>query len=229
MPADGTDPLEFIEAIFRNAGYRIGFEATSEDTNADCAAITTLAFRQWCRATINAFISGKEDPNNTSVMITQTGGGCRATNYVAFLRKALREAGLEHVPVIALSAQNFEKNPGLKFTLPILHHALQALCYGDLLSTLLLRVRPYETIPGSANELYRIWSRKGVAFNRESKHDGLSEEYRMGRKGTDADLAVTAEIAKLMEELSVKLFEKDALVPKVDRSDDRGFRSISAP
>lgn len=210
--------FEFIEAIFRNAGYRIKVlkEATSEDiecglrfVNNDACFPTVMVVGQL----INAFISGKEDPNNTSVMITQTGGGCRATNYVAFLRKALREAGLEHVPVIALSAQNFEKNPGLKFTLPILHHALQALCYGDLLSTLLLRVRPYETIPGSANELYRIWSRKGVAFfNRESKHDGLSEEYRMGRKDTDADLAVTAEIAKLMEELSVKLsFEKDAL------------------
>ncbi|MBN1775885.1 MAG: 2-hydroxyacyl-CoA dehydratase [Clostridiales bacterium] len=210
--------FEFIEAIFRNAGYRVKVlkEASSEDiecglrfVNNDACFPTIMVVGQL----INAFISGREDPDNTTVMITQTGGGCRATNYVAFLRKALREAGLEHVPVIALSAQSFEKNPGMKFTLPILHHALQALCYGDLLSTLLLRVRPYEQVPGSANELYRIWSRKGVAFfNRESKFDGLTKEYRMGRKDADADPAVVDEISRVIGDLSGKLlFEKDAI------------------
>ncbi|MBN1892503.1 MAG: 2-hydroxyacyl-CoA dehydratase [Clostridiales bacterium] len=208
--------FEFVEAIFRNAGYKVKIlkKATAEDiecglrfVNNDACFPTVMVVGQL----VNAFISGEEDPNNTSVMITQTGGGCRATNYVAFLRKALREAGLEHVPVIALSAQSFEKNPGLKFTLPVLHHALQALCYGDLLSSLLLRVRPYEKVPGSANELYRIWSRKGVTFfNRESKHDKLSEEYKIGKAETET--FSTAEVTRVMDDLSEKLFfEKDAL------------------
>lgn len=210
--------FEFVEAVFRNSGFRIKVlkEASAQDiecglrfVNNDACFPTIVVVGQL----INAFISGKEDPDQTSVMITQTGGGCRATNYVAFLRKALREAGLEHVPVIALSAQSFEKNPGLTFTLPLLHHALQGLCYGDLLSTLLLRVRPYEKVPGSANELYRIWSRKGVAFfNRESKFDGLTDEYRIGGASDKQELPVGAEISRVVDDLSEKLFfDKDSI------------------
>ncbi|NLW89589.1 MAG: 2-hydroxyglutaryl-CoA dehydratase [Clostridiaceae bacterium] len=210
--------FEFVEAVFRNSGFRIKVlkEASAQDiecglrfVNNDACFPTIVVVGQL----INAFISGKEDPDQTSVMITQTGGGCRATNYVAFLRKALREAGLEHVPVIALSAQSFEKNPGLTFTLPLLHHALQGLCYGDLLSTLLLRVRPYEKVPGSANELYRIWSRKGVAFfNRESKFDGLTDEYRIGGASDKQELSVGAEISRVVDDLSEKLFfDKDSI------------------
>lgn len=186
--------FEFVEAIFRNAGYKVKIlkNASPEDiecglryVNNDACFPTVMVVGQL----INAFSSGQEDPDNTSVMITQTGGGCRATNYVAFLRKALREAGLGHVPVIALSAQNFEKNPGLTFTPALLHHALQAICYGDLLSTLLLRVRPYEEMNGAANELYQQWNRKGVAFfNSSSKYDFLSEEYDISHAPVNSDL-----------------------------------------
>jgi predicted nucleotide-binding protein (sugar kinase/HSP70/actin superfamily) len=91
-------------------------------------------------------------------MISQTGGGCRATNYIGFLRKALRDAGFEKIPVISLNAVGMEKNSGFKFTMELLNRALMALIYGDLLMNVLYRVRPYERIKGSANELYEKWA-----------------------------------------------------------------------
>ena len=103
---------------------------------------------------INAILKGDIDPDNTTLAITQTGGGCRATNYVAFLRKALKEAGYPQIPVITISAQRFEKNEGFEYTVSFLLDAIKALCAGDMVSTLLLRVRPYEKVPGSANALY---------------------------------------------------------------------------
>ncbi|WP_053955343.1 2-hydroxyacyl-CoA dehydratase [Inediibacterium massiliense] len=104
--------------------------------------------------------SGKYDLDSTSVIISQTGGGCRATNYIAFLRKALKDAGLENVPVISLNMSGLEKNPGFKITPSLFHHLMMGLVYGDLLMRVLYKVRPYETIKGSANELYEYWAEK---------------------------------------------------------------------
>jgi len=109
---------------------------------------------------MRALGSGKYDLNNTSVIISQTGGGCRATNYIAFIRKALKDAHMEHVPVIALNTGNsssLEKNPGFKITLPMFNKLMRGLIYGDLLMRVLYRVRPYELVPGSANRLYEEW------------------------------------------------------------------------
>lgn len=107
---------------------------------------------------ISALESGKYDLNNTSLIITQTGGGCRATNYIGFIRRALNDAGWGHIPVLSLSAQGFEKNPGFKITIPLLHRCLMAVMIGDVLMRLLYRTRPYEAVPGSANALYEKWS-----------------------------------------------------------------------
>jgi predicted nucleotide-binding protein (sugar kinase/HSP70/actin superfamily) len=107
---------------------------------------------------MEALQSGKYDLNNTSVMITQTGGGCRATNYIGFLRKALRDAGYANIPVISLNANGMEKNPGFKFSLGLVNRGLMALIYGDLLMNVLYRVRPYEKVKGSANALYEKWN-----------------------------------------------------------------------
>lgn len=109
---------------------------------------------------MEALRSGKYDLNNTSVIISQTGGGCRATNYIAFIRKALIDAHLEHIPVIALNTGNssgLEKNPGFQITLSMFNKLMQGLIYGDLLMRVLYRVRPYEKIPGTANRLYQEW------------------------------------------------------------------------
>ncbi|MCQ2610513.1 MAG: 2-hydroxyacyl-CoA dehydratase [Treponema sp.] len=109
---------------------------------------------------IAALESGKYDINNTSLIITQTGGGCRATNYIGFIRRALVDAGWGHVPVLSLSAQGFEKNPGFKITFPLLHRAMMAMMLGDLLMRVLYRTRPYEKVPGSANALYEKWNKR---------------------------------------------------------------------
>ncbi|MDR1913661.1 MAG: acyl-CoA dehydratase activase-related protein, partial [Clostridiales bacterium] len=107
---------------------------------------------------MNAIQSGKYDTDNLSVMITQTGGGCRATNYIGFIRKALRKAGLTHIPVVSINAGGLEKNPGLKYTPAFLNKALMSLLYGDLFMRVLYRTRPYELVSGSANALYDKWN-----------------------------------------------------------------------
>ncbi|MBN2899162.1 MAG: 2-hydroxyacyl-CoA dehydratase [Clostridia bacterium] len=104
-----------------------------------------------------ALNSGDYDLNKTAVMISQTGGGCRATNYIGFIRKALMDAKMDHVPVISLNAGGLEKNPGFQLTLPTLRKLVMALMYGDLLMRVLYRVRPYEKVDGSANALYEKW------------------------------------------------------------------------
>ena len=104
-----------------------------------------------------ALKSGKYDLNKVALAITQTGGGCRASNYVGFLRKALNDAGLGHIPVIALSASGIEKHPGFNITPILLHRVLISLVYGDILMRLTQRQRPYEVTPGATDALYEKW------------------------------------------------------------------------
>ncbi len=108
---------------------------------------------------MDALLSGKYDLNKVAVIITQTGGGCRATNYIGFIRRALEKAGMNAIPVISLSA-GIEKNPGFKLGLSIANRAIQALVYGDVFMKVLYRTRPYEKEPGSANALHEKWSKK---------------------------------------------------------------------
>lgn len=107
---------------------------------------------------LDALHSGKYDINKVALIITQTGGGCRATNYISLIRKALKSVGLGHIPVIALSFKDLgEENPGFKVTPKMLYQAIYALQYGDLLMMCLYRTRPYEVEPGSANRLFQYW------------------------------------------------------------------------
>ncbi len=105
-----------------------------------------------------ALNSGKYDPHKTAVLITQTGGGCRATNYVAFIRKAVRDAGFGYVPVIPVSAQGFETHPGFNITPAMVYRTIQGFIYGDLLMRCLYKTRPYEAVKGSSNALYEKWT-----------------------------------------------------------------------
>lgn len=107
---------------------------------------------------VNALQSGRYDLQKTTVIMTQTGGACRASNYTGFLRKALKDANLAHVPVISVSVQGIETNPGLKLLdLPTLDRMLKAAILGDLLDRLTVRVRPYEMEEGLADALYHTW------------------------------------------------------------------------
>jgi len=175
--------FDFVESVFHANGYRMKLlkKATREDiecglkfVNNDACFPSIIVVGQM----INAVLKGDIDPDNTTLMITQTGGGCRATNYVAFLRKALKEAGYPQIPVVALSVQQIEKNEGFKINLPFIDNAIKALCLGDMLTTLILRVRPYEKVKGSANALYMYFNRIGRRmFNPKGYADDLTQRY----------------------------------------------------
>lgn len=160
-------PIHFklFEAVFKLCGYnaQVLDKATKEDIETGLKFINNDA----CYPSIivagqlvNAFISGKYNPENTSVMITQTGGGCRATNYIAFLRKALAQAGFPNVAVISLSMTGIEKNPGFTITPKMVVNLVRTCILGDLLMTLQLRIRPYEVKKGETNRMLKKWVKK---------------------------------------------------------------------
>ncbi len=106
---------------------------------------------------IEAVKSGRHDPDKIALLITQTGGGCRASNYIHLLRKALKRAGFDNIPVVSLNLSGMEKNPGFRLTLTFLRKLIYALLYGDLLMLLANQTRPYERVPGSADSLVETW------------------------------------------------------------------------
>lgn len=106
---------------------------------------------------IDALNSGKYDVNKTALLITQSGGGCRASNYIHLLRKALKKAGYGHVPVISLNLSGLEKNSGFKIRITMALKMLSAVIYGDLLMLLKNQIEPYETEKGAAEKLTRKW------------------------------------------------------------------------
>ncbi|WP_303921243.1 2-hydroxyacyl-CoA dehydratase [Treponema berlinense] len=159
--------MRLLEAAFRYSGYNLvvldavdpkAVEAGLKYVNNDACYPSILVAGQM----MHALESGKYDLNKTALLITQTGGGCRATNYIGFIRRALNDAGWSQIPVISLNTVGLEKNPGFKFTLPLVHRAMMAAFIGDLLMRVLYRVRPYEAVPGSANALYEKWNAKVI-------------------------------------------------------------------
>ena len=109
---------------------------------------------------IAALESGKYDLNNVTLMISQTGGGCRATNYIGFIRKALRDLGYKNIPVISFNLVGLEKHPGFKLTVGFLSRLVMSLVIGDTLMRVIYRTRPYEKSKGSVNKLYNKWLNK---------------------------------------------------------------------
>ncbi|MDR3347872.1 MAG: 2-hydroxyacyl-CoA dehydratase, partial [Helicobacteraceae bacterium] len=165
--------FQFLEPMFRACGYR--FAVLEEITprtadvglryvNNDACYPSILVVGQ----VIEALKSGDYDPRKTAVMISQTGGGCRATNYIGYLRKALADCGFEGVPVISFNAIGAEKNDGFKLSGRFLHRMMMAVVYGDLLMCALFRTRPYELVAGSAQALYETW----VARCKELVYEG---------------------------------------------------------
>lgn len=121
---------------------------------------------------IDALQSGKYDVHKVALMITQTGGGCRASNYIHLLRKALEKAGFGFVPVISLNFSGMEKNSGFKLTLPLIVKALACVAYGDLLMTLDNQTKPYEVTKGESAVLLKSWTER--IANELSKGKGVS-------------------------------------------------------
>ena len=124
---------------------------------------------------IDALNSGKYDVNKTALFITQSGGGCRASNYIHLLRKALRKAGYGHVPVISLNLSGLEKNSGFKIRISMALKMLSAVVYGDLLMLLKNQIEPYEAEKGSARALTDEWIEKISALFRKGKGYSFSD------------------------------------------------------
>ncbi|WP_027338968.1 2-hydroxyacyl-CoA dehydratase [Halonatronum saccharophilum] len=157
--------FELLESAFQREGYNLevlpsvdkeAIDVGLRYVNNDACYPSIIVIGQL----MEALLSGKYDLDRTSVIISQTGGGCRATNYIAFLRKALKEAGLENIPVISLNSLGLEKNPGFKLTLSLVDNLFRAVAYGDLLMKVLYKTRPYEKLKGSADKLYKEWMKK---------------------------------------------------------------------
>ena len=127
---------------------------------------------------MSAVLSGKYDMTRTAIIITQTGGGCRASNYIGFIRRALQNCGLLDVPVISLNMVGLEKNPGFKFTPKLLQRALYALEFGDIFMRCLYRVRPYEQVTGSANAMHEKWKKTCIDFLTQDKAFLSHNSYR---------------------------------------------------
>ncbi len=154
--------FEIVESVLRNGGYNIvllpsvdpgAVDVGLKYVNNDICYPSILVTGQL----INAVLSGKYDLTRTAVLISQTGGGCRATNYIALIRKALKESGHPEIPVISLSVAGGldESNPGFNVLQPkLLMSSIYALVYGDLIMQCLYRTRPYEAQPGAADRLY---------------------------------------------------------------------------
>lgn len=167
--------FQFVETAFRASGYNLVVLPTVDSAaveqglkyiNNDACYPSIIVVGQL----IQALKSGKYDINNTSIMLSQTGGGCRATNYIGFLRKALKEAGFLNVPVVSLNAGGLEKNPGFSLTPGLINKSIMGIIYGDLLMRVLYKVRPYEKIKGSSDELYNKWVEKIKVNVSNGKH-----------------------------------------------------------
>ncbi|MDR1799417.1 MAG: acyl-CoA dehydratase activase-related protein, partial [Bifidobacteriaceae bacterium] len=193
--APQMSPVHFrlLEAAMRSQGYRVEVleHALKDDVelglrhvNNDSCFPAIMVVGQL----VNAFAAGQRDPDKTSVMITQTGGMCRATNYTSLLRKALAEAGYPQVPVIAISTQGLESNPGFSLVNPKLVHRLtQAVVIGDLLQAMVLRLRPYEARPGAVTELYGVWNQIAREYlGRAASRPGRREARRRTARGEAA-------------------------------------------
>lgn len=158
-------PVHFriLEKIFRYYGYKaVLLENTGEKiisaglkyVHNDACYPVQLVVGQF----LDALASGQYDLNKVALMLTQTGGGCRASNYIAVLRKALKDAGLGHIPVVSLNASGLEKNPGFKITVPMMIRAAYACLYGDLLMLIKNQCLPYEKTKGATEEMVARWT-----------------------------------------------------------------------
>lgn len=145
---------------------------------------------------MDALTSGKYDVNKVAVIMTQTGGGCRATNYVGFIRRALEKAGMPQVPVISLNLNGMETNPGFKLDAKLMLRAALGAEFGDIFMRCVYRMRPYEAVPGSVNKLHDEWLERIIDFL-TAKHISLRKFNKMCRQMIrDFDSIPTLDIKK---------------------------------
>ena len=164
-------PFHFgiLEAAFKASGYNLevlpndnkhAVDVGLKYVNNDACYPSLMVVGQ----IMDALLSGKYDLNKTAVIMSQTGGGCRASNYIAFIRRALKKAGMEQVPVISINLSGLESNPGFKLTLPLIKRIVYGAVFGDILMKCVYRMRPYELEKGIVNRKHKIWEQRVIAF-----------------------------------------------------------------
>lgn len=180
-------PVHFklFKKVFEQEGYNIELLTTSgrsivneglKNVHNDTCYPALLVIGQM----IDALKSGKYDLNKVALMITQTGGGCRASNYIHLLRKALIKSGYAHIPVVSLNLSGMEKNPGFKLTLPMLKQMIYGTVYADLFMLLANQTRPYEVNKGESDELINKWAHiigKEFKYPKNATHKRIKENF----------------------------------------------------
>lgn len=156
--------FQFMETALGRAGYKAVLLPTVDKNavdeglkyiNNDACYPTIVTLGQ----IISYLKSGKVDLDKVAVFMSQTGGGCRASNYVALLRKALKDLHMEQIPVISVNMAGLETNPGFSLSAGLIKRMMMALVYGDVFMRVLYATRPYEQVPGAAEDLFEKWSR----------------------------------------------------------------------
>ena len=178
--------FEILEPAFNACGYN--FKVLDNDNrhsvdvglkyvNNDACYPSLLVVGQ----IMEALLSGKYDVNKTAIIMSQTGGGCRATNYVGFIRRALKKAGMEQIPVISLNLNGMETNPGFHLNADLMLRASVGAAFGDIFMKCVYRMRPYEATPGSVDALHAKWLKKVQEFV-SAKHINLFKFNKMCRQ-----------------------------------------------
>ena len=157
--------FELIEAAVQSCGYNVKLlrECTQKTVETGLKYVNNDACYPSILVTgqmIEALQSGKYDLNKTALIMSQTGGGCRATNYIGFIRKALKDAGFGNIPVISFNIVGMEKMPGFKLSISMMEKLLKCVVYGDLLQKMLTKNRAYEVNKGETQALYDTWIEK---------------------------------------------------------------------
>jgi len=164
-------PIHFdlLEPAFNSAGYHIeilqndnkhAVDVGLKYVNNDACYPSLMVVGQ----IMEAILSDQYDTDKIAVIISQTGGGCRASNYIGFIRRALEKAGYPHIPVISANLSGLESNPGFKITVPLALKGIYAVVFGDIFMRCLYRVRPYEAVSGSANAMHEKWKKICAEF-----------------------------------------------------------------
>ena len=164
-------PIHFdiLEPAFNACGYH--FEVLSNDNRRAVDVGLKYVNNDACYPSLmvvgqimDALLSGKYDLDKTAVIMTQTGGGCRATNYIGFIRRALEKAGMPQIPVISLNMGGIETNPGFELNAELLTRAAYGAVFGDIFMRCVYRMRPYEKEKGSVEAVHQKWLKKCQAF-----------------------------------------------------------------
>ncbi len=179
--------FELIEPAFNAAGYKLVIPDVPARTcvdvglkyvNNDACYPSLIVVGQ----IMTAITSGEYDLSKTAVLISQTGGGCRASNYIGFIRRALAKIGHPEVPVISINLSGLESNPGFKLTPSLIQRGLYALIFGDIFLRCIYRIRPYEAIPGSTDELHEKWKERIIEFITKDGYVSHSKYKKMCRE-----------------------------------------------